>query len=101
LKSWQRRPIVDKDKALDHAAVWCACAAKLLAALPRCEDCGEPATRIGSDGDERDALCLCDACRPDQRLWEVETPQKETIDGMINPEVRWAEALRMAKRLAQ
>jgi hypothetical protein len=69
-------------------------AADLIAALPRCEDCGEPATRIGSDGDERDVVCLCDSCRPEQRLWEVETPQKETIDGLAEPVVRWAPALR-------
>jgi hypothetical protein len=70
---------------------------ELLAALPRCEDCGDPATRIGSDGDERDALCLCDGCRPGQRLWEVETPLKATIDGMAEPVVRWAPALRALK----
>jgi hypothetical protein len=66
----------------------------LARALPRCEDCQEPATRIGSDGDERDALCLCDSCRPEQQLWKVETPQKATIDGMAEPVVRWAPALR-------
>lgn len=76
---------------------------ELLRALPRCEDCDQPATRIGPDEGERDAgvsgvpLCLCDGCRPEQRLCEIE----EAIDGMSEPEVRWAAALRELKQAAE
>jgi hypothetical protein len=74
---------------------------KFIAALPRCDDCGKPATRIGDDGDYDDCTALCDKCRPKLKLWgPPKTAQGVSINGIaLDGSVRWAEPLREAIKL--
>jgi hypothetical protein len=55
---------------------------RLVNALPSCEMCGTPATRIGDDGMYRDDLKLCDTCEPDE------------FEGLWDECCTWAEPLR-------